>query len=130
MIFVPSFLTLEVECTSIAMTTTELKIGVVVRDSRGQIGIVREPEPAPSKHWIDEQRDAAVIKALGPTQWWGVLPFDGGYVLSPEPLLEVLREATHEDFLAAVDAANVPARAHLAKMFPQYVDRILAERRK
>lgn len=112
------------------MTTTELKFGVVARDWYGRSGIVGEPESVPTEDWIDEQRNAAVIWALGSTQWWGIMPFEGGYALSPAPLLEVLREATYEDFLAAADYANVPGRARLAKMFPDYVERVLAERRK
>lgn len=112
------------------MTALLLRTGVVVRDSYGRTGIVCEREAVPSPAWLNEQLDAAALKALGPAEWWGVKVLDGGFVLSPGPLLQVVREATYEDFLAAADTASVEGRARLAKMFPRYVERILAQRRK
>ena len=57
------------------------------------------------------------------------MPLDGGLVLVPEPLLEVIRPASYEDFLVAADHANVAGRKYLATLFPEYVDRVLVERR-
>jgi hypothetical protein len=52
------------------------------------------------------------------------MPLDGGLVVVPEPMLEVIRAASYEDFRAAADHAK-----YLATLFPHYVDRALAERR-
>lgn len=107
---------------------TEIKIGMVVRDPHGQIGIVCSEESTPPRDWIDDQVLSAAIKKLGRAMWWGVQLLSGGYALAPGPLLEGLREATYEDFLAAADAANVEGRKELARMFPRYLDRVIAER--
>jgi hypothetical protein len=57
------------------------------------------------------------------------MPLDGGLVVVPEPMLEVIRGASYEDFCAAADHANVDGRKYLATLFPHYVDRALAQRR-
>jgi hypothetical protein len=113
------------------MTKEELSVGSVVRDRFGREGLICSRESTPPKDWIDEQVGAESIKMKGPAsvRWWGVMPFGGGYLLCPEPELEWLRVATYEDFLAAVDTAGIHGRERLAKTFPQYVDRLLAERR-
>jgi hypothetical protein len=105
-----------------------IPIGTVVRDPFGRVGIVCKREPVPPDDWIDERVKADEIKKLGEVSWFGVMPFGGGYVLFPEPMLERLRKATYEDFLSAVDGAGVPGRASLAKIFPDFVDRLLRER--
>jgi hypothetical protein len=112
------------------MTKHELSIGSVVRDRFGREGIVCSSEEAPPKDWIDEQVGAENIEAHEPAslQWWGVMPFSGGYLLCAELELEWLRVATYEDFLTAVETAGIPGRERLAKTFPHYVDRALAER--
>ena len=79
--------------------------------------------------WIDDQLNVDEIKRLGSTEWWGVLPFSGGGLLAPGPLLTFVRDATHDDFLRATDAANVHARKTLAELFPDYLNRVLTERR-
>jgi len=111
------------------MTVGKISTGAVVRDPFGREGIVCDKEPAPPEDWINEQAKAEEIRNLGPVNWWGVMPFGGGYLLFPEPMLEWLRPASYEDFLAAADGANVPARESLAKMFPEYLNRLLSERR-
>ena len=110
------------------MNTTGIELGVVVRTWFGPIGIVCAKGEQPAKDWIDDQHNSEEIRKLGRTEWWRVLLFDGGAILSPGPLLEHLREASYDDFLAAIDKANIPARKHLAKLFPGYLDRVLAER--
>jgi hypothetical protein len=101
--------------------------GLLVKDDHSRIGIVRQPEKVPSRRWLQELEHAEQVAALpADVRWWGVLPLDGGYVISPEPFLEVLREATYEDFLAAVDHANDVARRTLADLFPDYVRRIVS----
>jgi hypothetical protein len=92
-------------------------------------GIVCSKEPIPPQDWIDDQINASDIKILGPTNWWGILVFGGGYALSPGPLLVYLREATYEDFLAAADSARASGRLRLAKVFPTYLKRVVAEHR-
>jgi hypothetical protein len=57
-----------------------------------------------------------------------VLLFRGGKILSPGPLLSYERSATFEDFLQAVDTANASARQRLAKIFPNYLERVVVER--
>jgi hypothetical protein len=57
------------------------------------------------------------------------MPFSGGYLLSPEPELQTIRPASYEDFLAAADTAAIAGRERLARVFPAYVNRLLAERK-
>lgn len=105
-------------------------MGAVVRDSMLREGIVLSKEAAPPPDWLEEQVNAEDIKALGPNiQWWGVMPFDGGYLLLPAPMLTRLRDASFEDFLRAVDHAGLEGRLGLAKVFPHYVDHVLKLRR-
>ncbi len=107
-----------------------IAVGVVVRETLGREGIVLSREETPKQSWIDEQVDAEEIKKLGPNvQWWGVMPFRGGYLLCPEPMLTRLRSATYDDFLLAVDHTGVDGRLKLAKAFPQFVDQLLERRR-
>jgi hypothetical protein len=103
-----------------------IHLGAVVRDSMGREGIVLSKEPEPPPDWLEDQANAEDIKALGPRiQWWGVMPFDGGYLLLPGPMLTRLRDASFDDFLRAVDHAGTEGRLSLAKVFPHYVDRVL-----
>lgn len=111
------------------MTKSEMSIGSVVRDRFGREGIVCSKEANPPRDWLNEQVGADKIKAYGPdVRWWGVMPFAGGYLLCPEPELEWLRSATYDDFISAADTAGIPGRERLAKTFPHFVDRVLAER--
>ena len=57
------------------------------------------------------------------------MPFGGGYLLCPGPELKYIRDATYDDFLDAADTAQVAGRERLIKIFPQYVTRVLAERK-
>ena len=106
-----------------------IKLGVVVCDWYGRTGIVCTKEAAPPQDWIDDQRNATEIKNLGQTDWWGVMPFGGGYALSPGPLLTYVRDATYDDFLTAADTANPSGRERLVKIFPDYVNQLLAKHR-
>jgi hypothetical protein len=111
------------------MTIPLIRIGVVVRDSHKRVGIVCSKERAPTRAWINEQRDSEEIRKLGQTSWWGVMPLvEGGHVLEAEPFLTYLRDATYDDVLIAADSANVAGRKTLVKTFPHFVNRILAER--
>ncbi len=108
-------------------------ICAVVRDSLNREGIVCSREPRPTRSWLDAQDDSAEIKALAPdVEWWGMMPFDGGYLLCPGPHLKWLRDATYEDFLLAVDHAGTEGRLQLAQLFPHYLrraqDTVVAER--
>lgn len=108
------------------MTESLIRLGVVVRDPMGREGIVLSKEGDPPRDWLEEQVNVEQIKGLGPSiEWWGVMPFDGGYLLLPGPLLIWLREATFEDFLRAIDHAGLEGRLGLAKVFPHYVDHVL-----
>jgi len=112
------------------MNREVISVGVVVRDSFGREGIVCSRGEAPAADWINEQVGSDKIRKLGrAVQWWGVMPFGGGYLLCPEPELEWLRPASYEDFLAAADTAGVDGGECLTKIFPHYVDRLLKERR-
>jgi hypothetical protein len=55
------------------------------------------------------------------------MPLTGGLVIVPEEALEPLRPATYEDFLTAVDHANVPGRRSRADLFPEFVRRAAEE---
>jgi hypothetical protein len=112
------------------MSELPVKLGMLVRDDFGRQGIVCSRKERPPEGWINEQLHADDIRKLAPSvSWWGVMPLDGGLVLIPEPMMEVLRRASYEDFLAAVEHANVAGRQYLATLFPEYVDRVLADRR-
>jgi hypothetical protein len=106
-----------------------VSIGAVVRDRFGREGIVCSKEATPSEDWINEQVWFEKTTALGrDVQWWGVMPFGGGYLLCPEPELVWLRPASYEDFRALADTASIHGRERLAKTFPHFVDRLLKER--
>jgi hypothetical protein len=110
--------------------TSSIKLGVVVRDLYRKTGIVCSKEPVPAQDWIDGLVHSAEVKKLGPTDWWGVLVFGGGYLLVPRPLLTYLRDATYDDFLEAADTAHKSGRERLLSIFPHYVEQLLAERRR
>ncbi len=99
--------------------------GSVVADPFGRKGIVCSSESPPSEEWIDQQVKAEEIRRLGDVDWWGVMPFGGGYTLWSGPLLEYLRPSSYEDFLSVVDTASVAGRKKLAKLFPEYASRLL-----
>lgn len=104
-------------------------VGTVVRDPFARVGIVCTVESRPPADWIEEQVRADEIRALGDdVRWLGILAFGGGYLLWPEPLLIELRDATYDDFLQAADAAGPTGRERLARIFPHFVKRLLAER--
>ena len=112
------------------MSEESIMIGLVVRDSFGRVGIVCSSELVPPEDWINEQLNVEEIRSLGTVDWWGVMPLvGGGYLLCPGPMLVPLRPTSYEDFLAAVDSANISGREALAKLFPEYVNRLLGERR-
>jgi len=112
------------------MKQEPIAVGVVVRETLGREGIVLSREEAPTQTWIGEQVDAEEIKKLGPdVQWWGVMPFRGGYLLCPEPMLTWLRSASYDDFLLAVDHTGVDGRLKLAKAFPHFVDLLIEKGR-
>ena len=111
------------------MTYVRVMTGMLVRDPNGRTGIVFERRERPAEGWIKDQENVEAIRHLPRnTTWWSVLPLTGGLVIIPEPMLEVLRPAAYEDFLAAVDGANIAGRKYLALIFPEYVDRIITER--
>jgi len=111
------------------MNSSSIKPRLVVRYHPGVEGIVHAKKPVPAQDWIDDQINVTEIKRLGPTEWWAVLPFTGGYFLAPGPLLTILRDATYEDFLSAAETANVPGRKTLAELFPDYLKQLLTARR-
>lgn len=111
------------------MNSPLIRSGVVVRDTFGRVGIVLTRKPQPDEKWIDDQVNSTDIKRLGSTEWWGVMPLDGGFARAPSPLLTYLREATYEDFILAADNANSAGRKYLIEVFPTFVDRLLADRR-
>lgn len=108
---------------------SSISIGALVRDRFGREGIVCSTETTPPADWIREQVSHEEIERLAPdTRWWGVMPFAGGYLLCPETELTFLRPASYEDFLAVADTAGAAGRERLARTFPGFVDRLLAER--
>lgn len=109
------------------MTELPIKPGLLLLDDHNRTGIVRQLEPRPSAKWLRELVHADEVAALPvDVRWWGVLPLDGGYVLSPEPMLRPIRETSYEDFFAAVEGGNEAARRSLAELFPDYVRRAAA----
>src|SRR5688572_17952705 len=96
--------------------------GMLVRDDHNRLGIVGDRTVRPSKAWLHEQLHP-ISESDAAAQWWTVHPLDGGLILSPEPLLLPLRRAGYDDFLLAVEGANVEGRKSLAALFPEYVAR-------
>jgi hypothetical protein len=112
------------------MMAVPIRTGLLVRDNYAREGVVCESRRRPPESWIKDQRNVEDIRKLAPdVSWWSVMPLTGGLVVVPEPMLEVLRPASYEDFLKAADNANVEGRKYLATIFPEYVDRVIAERR-
>ena len=97
--------------------------GIIIRDQYGRVGIVLRPTDVPSADWIAEQVNLPLEGRPEETVWWHVMPLTGGLVIAPDLALEPLRAATYEDFLIAVDHANVPGRQTLAQVFPEFVRR-------
>ena len=91
------------------------------------MGIVLGPTDVPSEDWLAEQVNLNFEGAPEETIWWHVMPLTGGLVIAPDLALEPLRAATSEDFLIAVDHANVPGRQTLAQVFPEFVRRAAEE---
>ncbi len=107
----------------------ELKIGSIVQDPYGRIGIVCSFEPDPQKSWIKDQLLYSKISKLDNINWLGVMPLKGGYVLFPEEMLIFLRMITYKDFIQAADHAGPPSREALVKLFPEFINRLLTERK-
>ena len=76
----------------------------------------------PSQAWLRAQLHP-ITEGAAAAAWWKVLPLEGGLILSPEPLLTPIRRTTYEDFIAAVEGANIEGRKRLAALFPEYVGR-------
>jgi hypothetical protein len=104
-----------------------IQTGIVARDQHGRVGIVLGPTDVPSEDWLAEQVNLTLERGPHETTWWHVMPLTGGLVIVPEEALEPLRAATYEDFLAAVDHANVAGRQALAQAFPEFVRRAAEE---
>jgi hypothetical protein len=105
-----------------------IRPGLLVRDRYDRLGIVRDRAKRPSESWLrDQERPISDEHASG--AWWTVLPLTGGAVLSPEPLLTPLRQATYEDFLQAVESANQAGVKSLAALFPDYAQTALRTNR-
>jgi hypothetical protein len=101
--------------------------GMIVRDDHDRLGIVAERANRPSPRWLREQLHP-ISEADAAAQWWTVHPLDGGLILSPETLLSPIRRTTYDDFLVAVEGANVAGRKSLAAQFPEYVERARSAR--
>ncbi len=111
------------------MNEKSIEIGTVVRDSFGREGIVCSKEETPNENWINEQVGHEALKNIGThMQWWGIMPFGGGYLLCPSIELIWIRFATYEDFLTLADTAGIHGRKKLVKIFPHFVKRLLQER--
>lgn len=90
---------------------------------RREILLVRRVQK-PSREWLAEQVDRRVA-ALADAAWWGAMPFTGGYILVPEPLLRYKRIPTYDDLMQIIDHANKEARRTIAQLFPDLVQTAL-----
>jgi hypothetical protein len=88
--------------------------------------IVVESASTPDPSWIALQQDERVRHVPADTRWWTLFPLGGGALLCAEPFLTVVREASYDDFLRAVEHANVDGQRRLAALFPDYSARALA----
>ncbi len=97
-----------------------IKIGDVVEDSYGKLGIVVREDPAPSRAWLAAQSDERLASLTGDQVWLAILPLDGGMVLCTEGLATRVRAAERADFRAAVAGANEHAVRLLVELFPAW----------
>ena len=98
--------------------------GVPGAELYGREVLLIRRERKPSQRWLDEQVDRRV-KPLADSPWWGAMPFTGGYILVPEPLLRYKRIPTYKDLMVIIDHANKDARKTVAQLFPDLVEAVL-----
>jgi hypothetical protein len=92
--------------------------------------IVVERVKRPAAGWLANQWDSRVQALPADTIWWSALVIRGGGVVIPEPLATLVREATLEDAMRAVEYANEQAVHTIASLFPEAVERALQRRQK
>lgn len=100
-------------------------VGRVVR--RGEEAITVDVAPRPAASWLREQQDPR-WREHADARWWNVLPLTGGAILVPEPLLRLIRAATRDDVMNAVNHGNEHARRTIAQLFPDIVADIIRGR--
>src|SRR5207248_3036993 len=94
----------------------------LVTDNRGRLGIVISRNPRrPSRKWLEEQFDAR-MRDPNHRLWWNVMPLDGGFVIVPEGLLQIVRQASFDDAIQAAAGGNEAAVKTLMGMFPELVE--------
>lgn len=62
--------------------------GMLVRDHRGEVGVLLSRAAPPDAKWLQLQRDPRVRAHVG--AWWKVAPVSGGSVSVPDHLLDVV----------------------------------------
>lgn len=100
--------------------------GIVVAHHYAGECIVLELASSPAVTWIALQQDTRLQNLPVDARWWTLLPLGGGAVLAAEALLTVVREASYQDFLRAVEHTSVDGRRRLAAVFPAYAAEALA----
>jgi len=105
-----------------------VEIGDVVRDNYGRSGIVVREEPPPDQSWVDAQSDSRVNSVDRACRWLGILPFDGGLLIAPEPLVERVRRADADDIRTVAAEANSHGIKLLVEALPNAVLELLRDR--
>lgn len=105
---------------SLSQDGKRLAIGDVVSEPYGMtVLLVRECDP-PADSWFVNA--AAAYRNLFDRRrlirWFEAFPLSGGSIQVAEPVSTFLRKASPEDAQAAFRAANKPAKAMLAAVFP------------
>ena len=63
------------------------------------------------------------MQCLEPTErWWGMMPFRGGLVITPDSLSTYLRKADRDDFAKTLENANQHGARLLASLFPHWAN--------
>jgi hypothetical protein len=89
----------------------------LVRSNYGLLVIVLRQAPRPSREWLDVQDDRRVRGLPDDERWWEAIPLDGGGVVVPESLSEIVRTATRADAETAYRNANFYGRDELRDLF-------------
>lgn len=100
-----------------------LKPRDLIIDNWDREGIVVQPAKRPASGWLADQTDSRVQSLPADTKWWAVLVIRGGEVIVPGPLARVVRQATIEDAMRAIEYANEHALRTIGHLFPEAVER-------
>ena len=94
-----------------------IQIGDIITDNYELMGIVLEREGKPTDEWLELQNDERMRQQPEDVKWWSVLPFTGGAVCIPEPLMVKERRATIDDLQEVYRNGYPFAQEELEQMY-------------